>query len=137
MGLKLIANDADDLKVVAAALQDAIIRVGDIRFNPVGRSVTLQASRYRHEDKRPSRILSGVRVDGVMTLQSHGFERSNPDAYAVLLDMAFEEADAPAGSLLLTLAGGGMIRMQVEGLDLILSDAGEAKRARRAPDHGA
>ena len=137
MGLKLIANDADDLRVLSAALQDAIIRVGDIRFDPVGRSATLQMSRYRHEDARPSRILSGLRLDGVLAMQSHGFDRSNPDAYAVLLDVAFEETDAPAGTVLMTLAGGGMIRLQVEALDATLADAGEAKRARARPDHGA
>ena len=135
MGLKLIANDTEDLKVLASALQDAILRVGDIRFDPVGRSVTLQVSRYRHEEKKPSRILSGLRVDGVMGLQSQGFDKSNADAYAVLLSMSFEEMDAPAGALLLTLAGGGQLRMQVEGLDLTLADAGDAKRARSRPNH--
>ena len=137
MGLKLLANDANDLTILASALQDAIVRVGDIRFDPVDRSVTLQASRYRHEDARPTRILSGLRIDGVMSLQSHAFDRGNADAYAVILDLAFEESDAPQGSLLITLAGGGMIRMAVEGLDVMLADAGEVKRAGSRPRHDA
>jgi hypothetical protein len=135
MGLKLLANDADDLRVLASALQDAILRVGDIRYDPVGRSVTLQMSRFRHEDPKPTRTLSGLRIDGVMTLQSADFDRSNADAYAVLLDVSFEVTDAPSGYLTLTLAGGGALRMEVEALDLILSDAGDTKRSRLAPDH--
>ena len=136
MGLKLLANDAADLKIVASALQDAIIRVGDIRFDPVGRSVTLRASRYRHEDARPSRILTGLRIDGVERLQSAAFDRSQADSYAVLLDIIFEITDAPSGQLTLQLAGGGALRMQVEALDLTLADAGEEKRAKSRPDHG-
>ncbi len=137
MGLKLLVTDTDDLRVVASALQDAILRVGDIRYDPVGRSVTLQMSRFRHEDAKPTRILTGLRIDGVMTLQSTAFDRSNPDAFAVLLDVSFEETDAPSGYLTLTLAGGGALRMEVEGLDLILSDAGEEKRSRAVPNHDA
>ena len=135
MGLKLLANDLDDLKVVSAAIQDAILRVGDVSYDASGRAVTLSLSRFRHEDKRPTRIRSGLRVDGVMGFQSLALERDNPDAYAVLLSAAFEETDAPAGQLILTLAGGGMLRMEVEGLDVTLADAGEAKRSKGRPKH--
>ena len=136
MGLKLLANDADDLKVVASAIQDAILRVGDIRFDPVGRAVTLRLSRYRHEDPKPSRVVSGLRIDGVMALQSAGVSRDTPDAYAVVLDASFAPTDAPAGTLILTLAGGGRLRMEVEALDLTLADSGEARRSRNVPTHG-
>lgn len=135
MSLKLLANDADDLKIVASALQDAILRVGDIRYDPVARSVSLRMTRFRHETKKAERVECGVRIDGVMALQSRGIERGKPDAYMVMLDMTFELTDAPAGFVDITLAGGGALRLTIEGLDLILSDVGESRTTKSKPDH--
>ena len=136
MTLRLLAQDTDDLKIISSAVQDAILRVGDVRFDPVGRSVTLRLSRFRHESAKPARLEAGLRFDGVMRLQSTGYDRTNRDAFAVLLDMAFEETDTPAGHVVLRLAGGGALRMEVEGLDVLLADTGEARGTRRKPDHG-
>ena len=133
--LKLIANDTDDLKIISSALQDAILRVGDIRFDPVGRSISLRASRFRHESERKERIECGVRIDGVMSVQSLGVSRDNKDAFIVILDALFEETDAPAGHLDITLAGGGALRMHVEGLEVLLADVGEPRATKAQPDH--
>lgn len=137
MSLKLLANDADDLKIIASALQDSILRVGDIRYDPVARSVSLRMTRFRHESKKAERVECGVRVDGVMALQSQGIERGKPDAFMVVLDIRFEPTDAPAGHLDIILAGSGGLRLSVEGLDLILSDASEGRTTRSKPDHDA
>ena len=136
MGLKLLANDADDLKVLASAMQDAIIRVGDIRFDPASRSLTLQMSRFRHENAKPARVRTGLRADGVLAVRSQGLDRERPEAFAVLLDAQFSETDAPAGTLDLVFAGDGVLRLEVEGLDLTLADAGETRRTRSTPSHG-
>jgi len=135
MTLKLLANDTDDLKIIASALQDAILRVGDIRYDPVARSVSLRLTRFRHETKKAQRVECGVRIDGVMSLQSRGIERGTPDAFMVVLDLAYEATDAPEGFLDVTLAGGGALRLRVEGLDLLLSDVGEGRETRIKPDH--
>ncbi len=135
MTLRLLAQDSEDLKIIASAVQDAILRVGDVRFDPVGRSVTLRLSRFRHESANPSRLEAGLRFDGVMRLQSSGYDRTNSDAFAVLLDVTFEETDAPAGQVTLTLAGGGALRMDVESLDVLLADTGDARGTRATPNH--
>lgn len=137
MSLKLLANDADDLKIIASALQDAILRVGDIRYDPVARSVSLRMTRFRHEAKKAERVECGVRIDGVLALQSQGIERGQQDAFMVVLDLAFESTDVPAGYLDITLAGGGVLRLTVEGLDLLLSDVGDGRATRAKPDHDA
>ena len=49
--LKLLAQDAEDLKVVAAALQDAVGKIGDISYEPAARRLTLAFNRYRWEAK--------------------------------------------------------------------------------------
>ena len=135
MGLKLIANDTDDLKVMAGTLQDAIIRVGDIALDMPQRSLTLRASRFRHENARPERIESGLRIDNVMEMRSQGIDRTEPDAFLVLLNASFEPTDEPSGKLTLTFAGGGRLQVDVEALDIILADIGDPRRTRHRPDH--
>ena len=47
--LRLLALDADDLQIVSAALQDAIAHVGDIRYDPKARTLTIMFNRFRWE----------------------------------------------------------------------------------------
>jgi hypothetical protein len=134
--LKLIATDKDDLRIIASALQDAILRLRDIQYDPVGRAVSLRLTRFRHEGDRAERIECGVRIDGVMTLQSLNVSKDDKEAFIVLLDMTFDATDAPAGDLDIILAGGGRLRMAVEGLDVLLADVGDARPTKSQPDHG-
>ena len=50
--LRLRVETQADLDVIAAAVQDAILRVGEITYNMRGRSLTLRMSRFRHEQER-------------------------------------------------------------------------------------
>ena len=135
MPLKLRAEDQSDLAIISAAVQDAIIRVGDLRYDPVGRSLTLRLSRYQNETSTGTRIEAGLRIDSVMRMQSMGFDRSNPDAFAVILNLTFEPIDAPEGTLSIHLAGGGVLKATVECLDIILLDIGSPRKTSRTPDH--
>lgn len=134
--LRLKAESQADLAVIAAALQDAIARVGDMRFDSKARSLTLRVTRFRHEAAKPARVQTGLRIDNVLGLQSRGLERSDPDAMAVLLDITFSADDDPPGGILsLTFAGGGEIRAQIEALDMILADVSESRPTRKVPLH--
>lgn len=135
MTMKLRAEDENDLAVLSASVQDAIIRVGDIRFDPVGRSLSLRLSRFMHELDTPMRIEAGLRFDSVMRVQSAGFDRSNPDAFAVVLGLSFEVLDNPDGLVTINLAGGGALRLNVECLDVLLADMGEPRRTASQPAH--
>ncbi|MDP8916761.1 MAG: DUF2948 family protein, partial [Pseudomonadota bacterium] len=56
--LRLLALEPEDLPVMSAALQDAVCKVGDIRYEPALRRLTLALNRYRWErgERRPERI---------------------------------------------------------------------------------
>lgn len=133
--LKLRAVETSDIEVIASAIQDAIFQVGQTRYDASSRSFTLRLSRYRHEVDTPQRIECGFRFDGVMSVQSHGIETDKSEAYAVILGLGFETTDAPAGQFNLLLAGGGVIRLSVESIDLTLADRGEPKPTKRVPKH--
>jgi hypothetical protein len=135
--LKLLVEDADDLAIVSAALQDAVLRVGDIQYEPGPRQLTLALNRYRWEAGKPKgeRVRTAVQFGGVLKVSSRNLRRDAPDAILSLLAVQFEAGEAPGGSVLLIFSGGGDLRMEVECLDAALSDIGEPWTARAAPVH--
>ena len=54
--LRLRVEDADDVKVVSAALQDAIAKVGDISYEPAARRLTIALNRFRWESPQRKRF---------------------------------------------------------------------------------
>jgi len=138
-GLKLRAETEDDLIVISSALQDAILKVGEIIYNNRGRFLTIRLSRFRHEqDKKSERVQTGLRIDSVLNIKSRALDRADPDAYAVLLSLRFEaskEKDDPSGLIHLVLAGGGEIAIKVECIDIILADTAETRETDKLPLH--
>ncbi len=137
--LKLKAESQDDILVISAALQDAILRVGEIYYNRIDRFFTLRLSRFAHEDRSSdSRVLTGLRVDGVMHMKSRDIDRKDPEAMMVLLSIEFDPDDAPPGGLLsIKFAGGGEIRAIVESIDVIMADVSEPRQTDKLPLHPA
>ncbi|MBP7704588.1 MAG: DUF2948 family protein [Caulobacter sp.] len=137
--LRLLAEDADDLAVISAALQDAVAKIGDIAFDPSGRRLTVAFNRYRWEaDGRTNeRVRTGLQVAGVLGVKSRKLRREAKGAVVELLSLAFEPAEAPGGAVVFTFAGGGDLRVDVECVDLILADVSNPWPTPRAPAHEA
>jgi DUF2948 family protein len=136
--LRLLAQDADDLAVIAAALQDAIGKVGDIRFDPADHTLTMALNRFRWEaegEARHERIRAALQMGSVVSVQARKVRREPRDAVVELLTVAFEAGEPPGGAVLLTFAGGGDIRVEVECLDVALADVSAPWPSRHAPQH--
>jgi hypothetical protein len=136
--LHLLAQDAEDLAVLSAALQDAVGKLGDIAYDPRARTLTLQLNRYRWEDgRKKERVRTALQLGGVLSVRSRGVRQGAPAAVVELLSLRFEPGpDAPGGAVVLTLAGDGELRAEVEALDALLTDVSDPWPARRAPSHG-
>jgi hypothetical protein len=136
--LRLIALDAEDLKTISAALQDAVGRIGDIRYEPVGRRLTLALNRFRWEGgaARGERVRTALQLGGVLSVKARKLRRDAPDAVLSLLDIAFEASEAPGGVVAFIFAGGGDLRCEVECIEAVLADVSAAWPARRTPEHG-
>lgn len=134
--LKLRATEGSDIEIIASAVQDSIFQIGQTRFDSRGRSFTLRLSRYMHETDAPQRIECGLRFDGVMSVSSQGVAQDKADAFAVILSLEFVAEDGPAGQFFLKLAGGGVIRLSVENIDITLADRGDPRPTKRVPEHG-
>jgi hypothetical protein len=140
--LRLRAEDTSDVEIVSAAVQDALLRAGDIFFDPRLRRVSIVLSRFRWEQAKDAgpyeRIRAVLSIEGVLGLKSQRFRREAPDALASILSLKFDaDAEPPGGALRILLAGGGELALQVEALDVMLADLGPAWRTPRRPDHGA
>lgn len=135
--LRLIAEDGEDLAVISAALQDAVGKIGDIRFEAATRTLTIGLNRFRWEAKGKdgTRIRSGLQIASVLQVQSRRLRREARDAVLSLLGVAFEPGDAPGGTIVLTFAGGGELRVVVECVDAALADVSAAWPTPRRPTH--
>ena len=134
-GLRLLAGDAEDLAVIAAAAQDAVGKIGDILYEPATRQLTLALNRYRWEAKGGERVRSAIQLGSVLKVQARKLRRGAKDAVVELLNIAFEPGEAPAGAVVFTFAGGGDLRAEVECLDVVLADVSAPWPTPRTPKH--
>lgn len=140
--LKLAALDADDLKIISAYTQDAVMKIGDLTYRASEKLFVIELNRFVWENKsgffsrnneRRRSILHFERVTGVRTT---GFSRDAKDDVLSLLAIRFEQAaDAPAGVVELTCSGGAAIRLDVEYVEARLTDLGAAWDAQSRPAH--
>jgi hypothetical protein len=137
MSLKLRAEDAQDLAVVSSALQDAVGKIGDIAFDPASRRLTLALNRFRWEAgaKTNERVRCGLQLGGVMAVQQRKLRTDAKKAVVELLAVTFEPGDAPGGAILLTFAGGGDLRAQVECIDVVVADVSQPWPTTQRPSH--
>lgn len=142
--LRLRIEDADDLTVASAHLQDAIAKVGDFAFEKKRRRFAAVFNRYRWEAegaKAPvprSRIRTGLHFDDVTAVRSQAIRLDDAEAVVELLAIRFLPAgagDDPGGTVMLDFAGGGTIALDVECLEGHVTDIGQAWETRARPHH--
>ena len=143
--LYLGALDPEDLQVIASLVQDAVFPITEMTWRPSERRFALLVNRFRWEDldaaqtrnRAVERVQSLIVVDQVLGVASQGIERSDSDMILSLLSINFELGDDGAGDVLMTLAGDGAIRLEVEALDVSLKDVTRPYFApsKKVPDH--
>lgn len=137
--LKLIAFDAEDLSIVSAHLQDAVMRVGDMTYRSREKRFAAIVRRFdwTGADGKQLRRQSALRFERVLRARFAGFDRKQPTEVLALLAMTFApaSADDPAGTVTLTFAGKAAIQLDVECLEAELRDLGPAWKAVARPRH--
>ena len=141
--LVLGAVDPEDLEVLSAHVQDAIVAAGHMAFERGRGRFALLLNRYLWEEQ-PSRgharrVQAGLHFDGVKNVQTRNLQGKPRDALLNLLSLRFEPAAEsgrdPGGAVVLTFSGDAAVRLDVECLDAHLRDIGEPWRARARPSH--
>ncbi len=139
----LLAEDAEDLKVISAALQDAVAKLGDIQWEPAARKLTIAVNRFRWEAggkagagaNAGERVRAALQLGGVLSVQARKLRRDAPRAVVSLLAVEFEPGEAPGGVVLLRFSGDADLRCQVECIDAVLSDVSAPWGAKSRPTH--
>jgi hypothetical protein len=136
-GLRLEAQDEEDLRAISAALQDSVAKMGDLSYDRKARAFTAVLNRFRWEATgRAERVRTALRIDGVTRLRARGVRLDAPEAVANLLAVAFTpDAEPPGGAITLVLSGGGEIEATVECVDASMVDLTRPWRARSRPRH--
>ena len=136
--LKLVALDQEDLAVVSAHLQDAVLRVGDIVYLPQEHRFAIEARRFDWEGKStetPQRRLACLHFEHVKGVRVRGIDQANKDAVLSLLAITFEEKDAPSGTATLIFAEGGAIQVDLECIEMQMKDLGPVWASESRPAH--
>src|SRR5262245_12540687 len=138
-GLKLMAEDEEDLAVLSAHVQDAVMRIGDLAYLPKSRRFAAFLNRYCWEgcpeNEIGQRIRAGLHFDNVLGVKALHVRQNNPEAVVELLAIRFLPNPDGSGHIDLLLAGGGCIRLEVEAIEAALRDVSGPWKARARPAH--
>jgi len=138
--LYLGAEDADDLGIIAALVQDAVLPITEMRYRPAKRQFLMLLNRFRWEDKtpQPERVRSILVFDGVTQVRSQGIDRTDRDVVLSVLSLNWTPKADATGVLQIVLAGDGAIALHMEAMDATLRDVTRPYLAtsRRVPSHG-
>jgi hypothetical protein len=136
-GIKLRAVDPEDLAVVAAMLQDALLPLEAMQYLPDERRFLLVANRFRWENcdrngacDQYERVHCAVAFEGVEKVERQGLDQACLRGIGELLTI--EVAD---GAVLLVFAGGGRVRLGISRLDCHIRDVGEPWPTQWRPHH--
>ena len=140
--LKFVVLDEEDLEVVSAHVQDAVVKVADVLWRPQEKRLVVGLNRFDWEsalDLHPDlrRRRSALRFERVLSCKCKSVNPAGKDAVLNLLAVEFAETDAPAGVVTLTFSGGAALRLDVECLEAELADLGPIWAAAARPDHPA
>ncbi|MEM6373517.1 MAG: DUF2948 family protein [Pseudomonadota bacterium] len=125
--LNLGAFDVDDLQVISSLVQDAVFPITEMKYARAQRRFALLLNRFRWEDAglgrhAPERVQSVLAFDTVLGVATQGIDRSDADTILSVLSVSFDPGEDGAGHILLTLAGDGAVRLQVEVIEVTLKD---------------
>ncbi|MBD1204755.1 MAG: DUF2948 family protein [Rhodobacteraceae bacterium] len=143
--LNLVARDAEDLEVISALVQDAVLTGADLKWERSKRRFACLINRFRWEDreaaeaaKRPyERVRALLVIEDAGAVRSQGIDRGDPETVFSLLSLGWEPGPEGTGAVTLVLAGDGAVRVEVEALEVTLHDVTKPYIApsRKKPEH--
>lgn len=140
--LKLMALDAEDLEIISAHCQDAVLRLEDIGYVKKSRRFAIILNRFDWEtalktgkDHQLRRRRSALRFECVDQAEHINLKSKQKDHALKLLAIKFEETNAPSGVLSLIFSGDCEIKLSVECIEVELNDLGAMWETKNLPDH--
>lgn len=139
--LRLLAETAADLQVISAAVQDAILKAENLKYDKRRRRFTLEINRFSWEDAKSkrgpkTRVRSLLAFDGVLGVKTRAVTKADLDMVMSVLSVTFTPDDEPpGGKVSILFSGDGELMLEVEALDVTLLDSDYEWATRHTPDH--
>jgi hypothetical protein len=130
--LRLRAEDEEDLAVISAVVQDALLPVADMTYLPDERRFAMVVNRFRWEGggSGQERILTGLCFSEVDAVKMSGFSKRETDRILEVLAIRAGE-----GCVLIEFSGGARLRLEVSRLLCHVEDIGEPWPTQWRPSH--
>ena len=150
--LKLRAADDEDISIISACMQDALVAGNDLSFLPGERRFVLVAQRFKWENcpefMRPERtgepcedferVTSALVFDEVSGVRLFDLHPVAEAKFLELLAISVEseaQAEDENPAIILFFAGGGAIRLEVKRILCHLEDLGDSWPTQSRPTH--
>ncbi len=141
--LKLIAFDNQDLDVIAAHVQDAVLKVGGMKYNQKEQRFFMQLNRFVWEKsgdasgKTFERRIAVLHFERVTRVQLQQLNQKEPETVLDLLTIRYNQSDDadPSGFIELIFAGGATMSLWVECIEAQLTDMNASWQTNSLPSH--
>ena len=139
--LKLLAVSDEDLRVVAAHLQDAIVSVKDIASLKKNRIFLIQLNRFMWEDvekgvfRKNKRIRTVLKFDNVTSVLSKNINIKKNKIFLDFLTIESSLLPDKSYEIKLIFSGDAVIKIKTEVIDVTLDDQGSPWESKTAPKH--
>tara|TARA_B100001939_G_scaffold263247_1_gene230376 strand:+ start:168 stop:617 length:450 start_codon:yes stop_codon:yes gene_type:complete len=139
--LKLIAKTAEDLRVISAHLQDAIVSISDIANLKKNRIFLIQLNRFMWEDveqgvfRKNKRTRTILKFDHVTKVTSKNIDFNKKDEFLDFLAIESNEMADKTIEMNLIFSGSSIIKVITEVIEVTLDDQGEPWETKSKPKH--
>ena len=139
--LKLLAISDEDLRIVAAHLQDAIVSIQDIASLKKNRIFLIQLNRFMWEDvekgvfRKNKRIRTVLKFDNVISVVSKNINKKENKNFLDFLTIASNLLPDKSYEIKLIFSGDVVIKIKTEVIDVTLDDQGSPWESKTQPKH--
>jgi hypothetical protein len=139
--LKLLATSEEDLRVIAAHLQDAIVSAQDIANLKKNRIFLIQLNRFMWEDvekgvfRKNKRIRTILKFDNVITVSSKKINTKKDKHFLDFLTIESKLLTDKNYEIKLIFSGDSVIKIKAEIIDVTLDDQGSSWNSNTQPRH--
>ena len=139
--LKLIAKSDEDLRVISAHLQDAIVKITDIVNLKKNNILLMQLNRFMWEDvekgvfRKNKRIRSVLKFENVLKVTSKNVNQKKNDRFLDFLAIEMFKMPDKNFEMNLIFSGDIIIKLLVEVIEVTLDDQGSPWESKSKPRH--
>ena len=139
--LKLIGKNQNDLKVISAYSQDSIVIVKDIVFLKKSKIFIMIINRFMWEDaekgifRENKRVRCAIKFEEVLNAKAKNINQKNKNKPLECLTIESSLIKNDNYEINIFFAGGSMITLISETIEVIMHDLGKPWKARHTPKH--